>query len=86
MADAKIIGLKLETYFDTVPNLLAGENFSKKLSENRARSVATYLTDNGIAPERITYKGYGKSMPKVSGTSKDANRQNQRVELKVMAK
>ncbi len=30
----------------------------------RAKSVVDYLVDAGIAPDRLSWKGYGKSMPK----------------------
>ncbi len=67
-------------------NLLPETNFANKLSENRAHTVATYLTDRGIAAQRIRYKGYGKTQPKKLVTSAEANRQNQRVEVKILAK
>ena len=31
------------------------------LSEKRARSARKYLVDNGVAADRISYKGYGES-------------------------
>jgi len=67
-------------------NLRPDAGFANQLSENRARTVATYLTDRGIAALRIQYKGYGKTTPKIPGTSAEANRQNQRVEVKILAK
>ena len=33
------------------------------LSEKRAKSVRDFLVQNGIALERLTYKGYGKTQP-----------------------
>lgn len=74
-------GLKVEVGGHT--NLLPGERFARELSEKRARAVALYLTDNGIAAGRVTYKGYGKSRPRIRAVTKDANRENQRVELRV---
>ena len=76
--------LKIEVGGHT--NLLPNERFAAELSTNRARSVMQYLTDNGVAPDRITYKGYGKSMPRVPAISKEADRANQRVEVKVLEK
>lgn len=40
------------------------ENYNLRLSERRAMSVIDYLVSTGIAQERLTYKGYGKSTPK----------------------
>ncbi len=45
-----------------------------------------YLTDNGVAAERITYKGYGKSQPRIQAISKEADKANQRVEVKILEK
>jgi outer membrane protein OmpA-like peptidoglycan-associated protein len=55
-----------------------------KLSENRAKSVRDYLTEKGIAPDRIVSKGYGETKPKVPNNS-DANRAvNRRIEFKIL--
>jgi outer membrane protein OmpA-like peptidoglycan-associated protein/tetratricopeptide (TPR) repeat protein len=35
--------------------------YNETLSENRAQSTRQYLIDKGIAPERLTAKGYGES-------------------------
>lgn len=77
-------GLKIEVGGHT--NLRPGDRFATELSTNRARSVVRYLTDNGVAADRVTYKGYGKSQPRIDGVSKDADRVNQRVEVKVLEK
>lgn len=80
----KYRSLKIEVGGHT--NLRPSDRFAAALSTNRARSVARYLTDNGISADRVTYKGYGKSQPKVNEISKAADQQNQRVEIKVLAK
>lgn len=77
-------GLKIEVGGHT--NLLANEKFSAELSTNRARAVRQYLLDNGVPPDRVTFKGYGKSSPRVNATTKEANQANQRVEVKVLEK
>ncbi|MCX6256712.1 MAG: OmpA family protein [Bacteroidia bacterium] len=41
------------------------DDYNMKLSFGRARSVVTYLISKGIEAERLTWKGYGKSQPKV---------------------
>ncbi|MFN3403644.1 MAG: OmpA family protein [Cytophagaceae bacterium] len=54
------------------------------LSEKRAKSVYEYLVSSGISAQRLKYKGYGESSPKVANTS-DENRQlNRRIEFKVL--
>ncbi len=67
-------------------NLRPSDSFAIELSTNRARSVMRYLMGNGIAADRVTHKGYGKSQPRVNAISKEADRANQRVEVKVLEK
>lgn len=40
------------------------EEYNLGLSDRRAKSVVDYLVGAGIAPDRLTWKGYGKSVPK----------------------
>jgi len=77
-------GLKIEIGGHT--NLRPNDRFAAELSTNRARSVMVFLTDNGVAADRVTYKGYGKSQPRINAFSKEADRANQRVEVKVLEK
>ncbi len=63
--------------------------YNQKLSEERAEAVVNNLVKNGIAPERMKAKGYGKTMPasnnkKANGKDNPDGRQlNRRVELKI---
>jgi peptidoglycan-associated lipoprotein len=41
------------------------EQGNNELSQKRAQSVVNYLIEKGIARDRLTAKGYGKSTPKV---------------------
>jgi outer membrane protein OmpA-like peptidoglycan-associated protein len=41
------------------------EEFNQQLSEDRANAVRSYLIEHGIAPERITVIGYGRTRPAV---------------------
>ena len=38
--------------------------YNQRLSQRRAESVVNYLTEHGIAPDRLTAVGYGKEKPK----------------------
>lgn len=40
------------------------EEYNVNLSNRRAKSVVDYLIDNGVNPARLTWKGYGKTIPK----------------------
>ncbi|MCC7464826.1 MAG: OmpA family protein [Saprospiraceae bacterium] len=76
--------LKIEVGGHT--NLRPNETFAAELSTNRARAVARYLTDNGAPASQITFKGYGKSQPRVKAINIAADKANQRVEIKVLEK
>lgn len=67
-------------------NTLPPEAYCNYLSSERARKVAKYLVKNGIAQERISHKGYGKSQPIGEGKTTSAKRKNQRVEIKITGK
>ena len=74
-------GLTIEVGGHT--NLKADDGFAQRLSQNRAESVKGYLISKGADGKRITSKGYGKTIPKMAGTSENANQKNQRVEVKI---
>ena len=40
------------------------EAYNERLSQQRAESVVNYLIAHGIAPDRLTPKGYGERAPK----------------------
>ncbi|WP_026232368.1 OmpA family protein [Neolewinella persica] len=62
----------------------AGNTYAAQLSENRARTVVSYLKSRRIGFERLIPQGYGKSKPVCLDDTKDCNRQNQRVEVKIL--
>lgn len=62
---------------------VGNDDDNQVLSQNRAESVANYLISKGIAPERLTHKGYGESQPIAPNTSAVGRLQNRRVECKV---
>ena len=45
--------------------------YNLELSRNRAKSVYDYLVNNGIAQERLTYKGYGETKPVASNETEE---------------
>ena len=42
---------------------IGSDEYNENLSQRRAQSVVDYLIKGGIAPDRLTAKGYGKSKP-----------------------
>jgi outer membrane protein OmpA-like peptidoglycan-associated protein len=59
---------------------------NKILSENRAKSVYTYLIDHSIAADRLTYKGYGQTMPIATNDTPEGRQLNRRTEMKITGK
>jgi len=59
--------------------------YCDELSEKRAKAVADYLIEKGIADDRVSYKGYGKRNPLESNKSREGRKKNQRVEIKIVS-
>ena len=55
------------------------------LSENRAKAVSKYLSDNGIAASRLKAKGYGESQPIDSNETPQGRANNRRTEFVVLS-
>lgn len=60
------------------------DQYNLSLSERRAKSVSKYLTEKGIAADRITTTFFGKTKPKESNETKEGRRKNRRVEFKIL--
>lgn len=54
---------------------------NQRLSEARAKSVAEYLTDNGVDPARVTAIGYGEVRPVADNDTARGRRLNRRIEF-----
>ena len=57
--------------------------YNLKLSDRRAASVRQYLIGRGIDADRMTSKGFGKTMPIADNNTDEGRELNRRVELKV---
>ena len=57
---------------------------NKYLSENRARVISSYLTNRGIAKNRLIPKGYGQTKPVAPNDTEENKAQNRRVEFVVL--
>ncbi|NNM05395.1 MAG: OmpA family protein [Gemmatimonadetes bacterium] len=53
------------------------------LSERRAQSVVSYLTRNGIDPDRLDAVGMGETQPFADNSTPEGRKQNRRVVLRV---
>ncbi len=59
--------------------------YCDRLSLARAKAVRQYLIQKGIEPKRLLFKGYGKRHPITTDNSPEAQRKNQRVEIKIIS-
>jgi len=59
------------------------ETYNLNLSNNRAKAVNNYLTEKGIAPQRITYSGAGSSEPVADNSTAQGRSLNRRVEFEL---
>ncbi|MDR0565837.1 MAG: OmpA family protein [Prevotellaceae bacterium] len=55
-----------------------------KISKERARSVANFLTDKGISPNRLEIEGCGQTQPITTNATEAGRALNRRVEFKVI--
>jgi len=60
------------------------DEYNFKLSDSRARSCMEYILSKGIAPNRITSKGYGESQPVATNDTDEGRQLNRRVEFKIL--
>ncbi len=66
-------------------NGLPKHSYCDRLSEARAKEVASYLIRKGLSSNRVQYKGYGKRKPIASNQTKNGRKKNQRVEIKILS-
>lgn len=60
---------------------VGSDAYNQKLSERRAASVAEYLISQGLAPQKVTSEGRGKSEPVADNDTEEGRAHNRRVDL-----
>jgi outer membrane protein OmpA-like peptidoglycan-associated protein len=75
-------GLEIEMSAHT--DSRGSDEYNFKLSDNRARSCMEYILSKGIAPGRISSKGYGEAVPVATNDTDDGRQLNRRVEFKIV--
>jgi len=58
-----------------------GPDYNKRLSDQRAAAVRTYLVEHGIPSDRLTSHGYGLERPLVPNDSDNNRALNRRVQF-----
>ncbi|HLJ51718.1 MAG TPA: OmpA family protein [Bryobacteraceae bacterium] len=77
MTTDKTLRLEVQGHTDNVGN----DSYNQTLSEARAKAVVTWLAQHGIAADRLTAKGYGKTKPVADNGSDEGRAKNRRVEI-----
>ena len=62
---------------------IGNATYNKRLSENRAKAVATYLIDKGIDSSRVSYQGFGSTLPLQQNRTDFGRQSNRRVEFQI---
>ena len=60
------------------------EQYNQGLSERRADSVRRHFISQGIAPRRLSTKGYGELQPVATNRTREGRSLNRRVEFKLL--
>ncbi|MFL5344676.1 MAG: OmpA family protein [Hyalangium sp.] len=71
--------LKIEVQGHT--DNVGDDAYNARLSDQRAEAVRTWLVGHGVAADRLSSKGYGKSKPIATNDSDEGRARNRRVEL-----
>jgi len=79
LEDNKNLSIEIQGHTDNVGNDLLNE----KLSLNRAKAVYDYIIAQKIAPERLSYKGYGRLKPIAENDTEQHKQQNRRTSFVV---
>lgn len=61
-------------------------SFNMKLSTDRAKSVYDFLVSSGISASRLSYKGFGQTMPVAPNDTEEGKSKNRRTEFVVVGK
>ena len=75
--------LRIDGHSDSQPISTPEFPSNWHLSAGRAISVVRFLTDEGVAPNRLLAAGFGEYQPLAAGENPDALRRNRRIEFKL---
>lgn len=77
LAKDRVLKVEIQGHTDNVGD----DAYNQKLSEARARTVAAWLGQHGVAADRLTAKGYGKTKPVADNATDQGRAKNRRVEI-----
>ncbi len=64
---------------------IGSAEMNQELSENRAKSVYDYLVENGVGQSRLSFHGYGFTVPLATNETEEGRAKNRRTEFKVVS-
>ena len=74
--------LEIQGHTDNVGTI----DYNQNLSERRARSVYVEIVRRGIEPNRLRFRGFGMSRPKVNNDTEQNRAINRRTEFHILAR
>ena len=80
MNDNPTIKIQIAGHTDNVGK--PAENLA--LSNNRTKTVVSYLINKRISPQRLSYKGFGETQPVADNKTDEGRAKNRRTEMKVV--
>ncbi len=75
---------KLKIEFGGHTDNVGEKSYNRQLSENRAKAVYEYLLEKGVEPARLSYKGYGDTLPIASNETAEGRALNRRTTFTVV--
>jgi len=66
-------------------NSIPAHDYCDQLSQQRAQKVKDYLVNEGVNPDNLIAKGYGKRVPASFNTNAEGRTSNQRVDVKILS-
>ncbi|CRL48491.1 MULTISPECIES: OmpA family protein [Pseudomonas] len=79
LQSADVVSIKVVGHTDSV----GSDAYNQMLSERRATSVAAYLMNQGLDPNKLTSEGKGESEPIADNATDEGRAKNRRVELHI---
>ncbi|MDF2374202.1 MAG: OmpA family protein [Rhizobiaceae bacterium] len=84
------VGIVLSKYNQTLVDVYGftdstgSDQYNLNLSQQRAQSVSSYLSGQGIDPRRMYVTGFGEARPIASNATESGRAQNRRVEIQIV--
>jgi outer membrane protein OmpA-like peptidoglycan-associated protein len=81
LTDYPFLTIEISGHTDNVGT----DEYNRKLSEARAKSVVDYLLEAKIEPSRLSYRGFGSRQPITTNETEEGRAQNRRVQFTILS-